>query len=145
VAIGLGAAIVVLVGVAFGARSRQLARRRKNGGGIDGGLFFSGPGDVAAATPGGAWGAVGDEDEEAGSTSERWSFGLQTARAWWDAPVVPPVEGRGFRGDFKADVGKFLENDPTEGLMGSDYTTSPLVGRGSDLSFGDNQQSGSFL
>lgn len=130
-----------MIAMVLGARARK--RTRKSHVGTESDYFFTDPGADAGALGGG----FGEdfEGQEQSEENGRWSFGLNTMRAWWNEPAVPPVEGRGFRGDFKADVGQFLESDPTEGLMSSDYTTSPLVGRGSDLSFDDNQAQSTFL
>jgi hypothetical protein len=130
-----------MAGMAYGVRSRQLARESKQGGGGGNGEYFFSDPDGGTAESGGAWGGDGAENEDPEKNDGRWSFGLQSLQTWWETPQVPPVEGRGFRGDFKADVGQFLESDPTEGLVGQEYTSSPLVGRGSDLSFGDNNGS----
>lgn len=35
--------------------------------------------------------------------------------------------GRGFKGEFQADDDLFLSSDPTTGLMGDEYTASPLM------------------
>ena len=124
-AAGLGGILLL------GATGAALVRRRAGGSGAGKaarpndptGVFDAfGPDSYAAEDfrgyeafndGGGGGGGDGDGGSEGG-------FGLRTIFSPFVRCMEPSVGGRGFKGEVKADVGAWLESDPTAGFGSSD-------------------------